>query len=136
MLPVQQAQANNLIQMLANGGPGGGPTAAPGGPPADPQSAQVGSAFQALDGANPQGMSDLLQSMSNDLAKVYLTSATRVPNAAPHVAKARESLTKAIQEITKAAQVVNAVRPIANNAGVGPGVIPQGVQPDISALLG
>lgn len=89
-----------------------------------------------LDGANPQGMSDLLTSMNGDLAKAYLTAAQRVPNAAPHISKARESLQRAIQEVQKAAQVLNTVRPIANTAGVGPNVIPPQGTPDISALLG
>lgn len=139
---VQAAEANNLIQMLARGGappgpagaaPGGG---APGGAPPSPEAQAVGAGVQQLDGANPQGMADMLSSMNSDLAKAYLTSATRVPNAAPHISKARDAIGKAIQEIQKAAQVLGQVRPIANTAGVGPGLTPGGSQPDIAALLG
>jgi hypothetical protein len=97
---------------------------------------QLGGAVDQLDGANPQGMADMLVSMNTDLAKAYLTSATRVPGAAPHISKARDSIGKAIQEIQKAAQVLGQIRPIANTAGVGPGLTPGGSQPDIAALLG
>jgi hypothetical protein len=78
----------------------------------------------------------MLSAMNGDLAKAYLTSAQRIPGAAPHIAKARENIQKAIQEAQKAAQVLNTVRPIANTAGVGPNVIPPQGTPDISALLG
>jgi hypothetical protein len=142
-LPVQAAEASKLIQMLAGGGgppggpPGAGPAAAPpGGAPPTPEGAALSGAVQQLDGANPQGISDMLSAMNADLAKAYLTAAQRVPNAAPHISKARDALQKAIQEVQKAAQVLSTVRPIANSAGVGPGVIQQGQQPDISALLG
>jgi hypothetical protein len=141
-LPVQAAEASKLIQMLAGGGgpPGGPPGAAAappgGGAPPTPEGAALGGAVQQLDGANPQGISDMLSAMNADLAKAYLTAAQRVPNAAPHISKARDALQKAIQEVQKAAQVLSTVRPIANTAGVGPGVIQQGQQPDISALLG
>jgi hypothetical protein len=97
---------------------------------------QLGGAVDQLDGANPQGMADMLTSMNSDLAKAYLTSASRVPGATPHIAKARESIGKAIQEIQKAAQVLGQIRPIANTAGVGPGLSPGGSQPDIASLLG
>lgn len=107
-----------------------------GGAPPSPEAAALGGAVQQLDGANPQGISDMLTQMNGDLAKAYLTAAQRVPNAAPHISKARDALQKAIQEVQKAAQVLNTVRPIANTAGVGPGVVQQGQQPDISALLG
>jgi hypothetical protein len=96
----------------------------------------LGSGVDQLDGANPQGIADMLTSMNSDLAKAYLTTAMRLPAAAPPIAKARENLSKAISEIQKAAQVLGQVRPIANTAGVGPGLPAGGQQPDISALLG
>lgn len=141
MLPVQAAEANKLIQMLAGGGgppggPPGPPGAAPGAAPPSPDAQALGGAVQQLDGANPQGLSQMLQQMSGALAQAYLHSATRVPDAAPHIAKARESLAKANQAIQKAAQVLEQVRPIANSAGVGPGIVPGGQQPDVAALLG
>ena len=97
---------------------------------------QLGSAADQLDGSNPQGLADMLTGMNGDLAKAYLTSATSMPGATPHIAKAREAISKAIQEIQKAAQVLGQIRPIANTAGVGPGLSPGGSQPDIAALLG
>jgi hypothetical protein len=96
----------------------------------------LGGAVDQLDGANPQGIADMLTSMNSDLAKAYLTTAMRLPNAAPPIAKARENISKAIQEIQKASQVLGQVRPIANTAGVGPGLPAGGQQPDIAALLG
>lgn len=125
----------------AGAGPGGPPPgAAPGGPPPgappSPEAAALGQGVSQLDGANPQGVADSLRSMSSDLAKVYLAVAMRMPAAAPHIARARESLDKAIKEANTAQQTLSAVRPIANSAGVGPGMMPQGGAPDISALLG
>jgi hypothetical protein len=138
-LPVQAAEASKLVQMLANGGgPPGGPAPgapAPGGAPPTPESAALGGAVSQLDGANPQGLADLLKGMNSDLAKAYLTAATRVPNAAPHIDKARQGIQKALQELQKAAQVLETVRPIANSAGVGPNVVPPQGTPDIGALL-
>jgi hypothetical protein len=96
----------------------------------------LGGAVDQLDGANSQGIADMLTSMNSDLAKAYLTTAMRLPAAAPPIAKAREAIAKAIQEVQKAAQVVGQVRPIANTAGVGPGLPAGGQQPDIAALLG
>jgi hypothetical protein len=96
----------------------------------------VNSGLTQLDGANPQGLVDSLRAMNNDLAKVYLMAAMRMPNIPPHIAKARESLEKAISEAQKASQTLQSVAPIMNSAGIGPAATARQGQPDVAALLG
>lgn len=132
--PVQAAEAQGILQMLA--GAAGGPAAgmgAPPGPVVPPQAAALQQATQQLDGANPQGMVTMLQSISDTLAQAYLMAAMRVPDMAEDISKARSSLSRAIKTAQKASQLLQTVRPIANSAAVGPQ--PSPAQPDISSLL-
>lgn len=138
--------------MLASGGgaPGGGPPApgipgagSPGGLPAgaapSPEQLALQGATSQLDGANPQGLADMLTQVNDVLAKAYLTFAMRIPDGASDIAKARQSLEAAKKKAVAATQVLQSVRPIVNSAGVGPmpgATAPGAGQPDISALLG
>lgn len=142
MPPVQNAEAQSILQMLAGGGgaapPAGDASAATGAPPPSPQAQQLSQATQQLDGANPQGMVSSLRQINDALAQVYLMAAMRIPNMAEDVSKARANLERAIDKATKAAQVVQSVQPIMNSAGVGPmaGATPGAGSPNIAALLG
>jgi hypothetical protein len=131
--PVQAAEAQGILQMLAGaGGPAAGMGAAPG-PAISPQAQALQSATQQLDGANPQGMVTMLQQVNDALAQAYLLAAMRVPDMAEDISKARTSLSRAIKTAQKAAQLLQTVRPIANSAAVGPQATPP--QPDIAALM-
>jgi len=132
--PVQAANAQNILQMLAGAG---GPTsgAAPAGTPS-PQAQALAAATQQLDGANPQGMVTMLRQINDALAQGYLMAAMRIPDMAEDISKARASIERAIKKAQTAAQVVQQVQPIMNSAGIGP--IPSasaGGGPDIGALL-
>lgn len=137
MPPVQAAEAQGILQMLAGaGGPGAGApgaAGAPGMPQASPQGMALQGATQQLDGANPQGLVTMLQQINDTLAQAYLMAAMRVPDMAEDISKARGALQRAIKKAQQASQVMQAVRPIANSAAVGPQ--PGGAQPDIGALL-
>jgi hypothetical protein len=131
--PVQAAEAQGILQMLAGaGGPAAGMGAVPG-PAVPPQATALQAATQQLDGANPQGMTTMLQSINDALAQAYLMAAMRVPDMAEDISKARSSLSRAIKTAQKASQLLQTVRPIANSAAVGPQPGPAG--PDISSLL-
>lgn len=130
--PVQAAEANGILQMLAGAG---GPTAgggAPGGTPS-PQAQALQSATQQLDGANPQGFAQFLRQVNDSLAQAYLMAAMRIPDMAEDISKARGNLEKAIKKAQEAAKVVQSVQPIMNSAAVGP--MGNTAQPDIAALL-
>jgi TPR repeat protein len=131
--PVQTAEAQNILQMLAGAG---GPTqgAVPAGTPS-PQAQALQGATQQLDGANPQGMVAMLRQVNDALAQAYLMAAMRIPDMATDISKARTSLERAIKTGQTAAQVVQSVRPIMNSAGVGPMAGSTGAGPDIGALL-
>src|ERR1700722_5626022 len=141
MQPVQNAQAQKVLQMPAGGGapPGGAPGAGgtPRAPPPSPAAMQLGQATQQLDGANPEGMVATLRSINDALAQVYLMAAMRIPDMAEDVSKGRASLEKAILKAQKASQAVSAVRPIMNSAGVGPqaGATPSAGAPDLMGLI-
>ena len=140
MPPVQSAEAQGILQMLAGGGaPPAGPDApAAGSPPPSPQAQQLALATQQLDGANPQGMVSALRQINDALAQVYLMAAMRIPDMAEDVSKARANLERAIKKANMASQVVQSVQPIMNSAGVGPtaGNTPGAGAPNIAALLG
>lgn len=132
--PVQAAEAQGILQMLAGaGGPAAGMGAPPPGPAISPQATALQGATQQLDGANPQGMTSMLLSINDTLAQAYLMAAMRVPDMAEDISKARSSLARAIKKAQEASKVLQTVRPIANSAAVGPQ--PGGAGPDISALL-
>ena len=143
-LPIQNAQAQSILQMLAGGGapggasPGGAPGGAPaGGPPPSPTGMALQGATQQLDGANPQGIMTMVQSMSDALAQLYLMSAMRMPSISDDVAQMRKYAGKIIEKAQKAQQVLGGVTPIMNSAGVGPQQNPMAGagSPDISSLL-
>lgn len=136
--PVQAAQNDKLVGLLAGGaGPGAGAPAAGGGPtpPASPTGQALQSASQQLDGANPQGLLQVAQQMSSDMAQMYLMCAARLPDGCKDLASARDALARFIKTAQKAAQTQIAAAPIVNNAGIGPTMTAQQGQPDISALL-
>lgn len=139
--PVQLAQNDKLAQLLA--GPAAGdppsPGAAPGSAaaPPSPTTQALQSASQQLDGANPQGLLQVLQQMNGDLAQVYLMMSQRIPDGTKDISNAREAIGRVIKIVQKAAQTQVAVAPIVNQAGIGPQMsAPTNGQPDISALLG
>jgi hypothetical protein len=132
--PVQAAEAQGILQMLAGaGGPAAGMGAGPGQAPS-PQAPALQAATQQLDGANPQGMSTMLQQINDTLAQAYLMAAMRVPDMAEDISKARSSLQRAIKKAEEAAKILQTVKPIANTAAIGPQAGGP-AQPDISALL-
>lgn len=144
-MPVQSAQADQLVKLLAGapggapaqGGPGGGVPAGAGAlPAASPTAQALQSASQQLDGANPQGMIQVLQQMNSDLAQVYLTAAMRAPDATKDIDTARQALQRALKVFQKLASTQSAIAPIVNNAGLGNPQTAMGGTPDISALLG
>jgi len=133
MPAVQDAQTAKLAALLA-GGQQGGATAQPA---PTPTTAALQSASQQLDGANPQGATQVLRQMSQDLAQLYLMASQRMPEATKDLDSARQALQRAITIFTKAAATQQAVAPIVNNAGIGPvQPTPQQGMPDLSALLG
>lgn len=140
-LPVQNAQADQMVQLLAGSGgaapgrPGTGPGA--GGPPPTGTAKALADASSMLDGANPQGAISVLSQMGKDLAQLYLSSAMTMPDATKDIDTARQALQRAIKTYQKAAATQAAVQPIVNQAGIGPITpAPAAPGPDISALLG
>jgi len=135
--PVQTAEANSILQMLAGAGQPT-PGAAPGGTPS-PQAQALQGATQQLDGANPQGIATMLRQVNDALASAYLQAAMRIPDMAEDISKARAALERAIKKAQQAGQLLQQVQPIVNSAGVGPmsGPTPSaGGGPDISSLIG
>lgn len=110
----------------------------PAGAAPSPDAMALQQAASQLDGANPQGLADVLTTVNDVLAKAYLTFAMRIPDGASDIAKARQSIEAAKKKAAQASQVLQQVRPIVNSAGVGPmpGATQPGAQPDISQLLG
>ena len=137
MPPVQNAEAQGILQLLAGAGPAqpGGAAIQPGGGPPPPQAAALSAATQQLDGANPQGIVTLLRQVNDALAQVYLQAALRIPDMAEDISKARAAIERAIKKGNTAAQVVQQVQPIINSAGIGPMSGTAGAGPDIGALL-
>jgi hypothetical protein len=136
--PVQAAQNDKLVSLLAGpggGAPGGGAPAGGGAPPSATTQA-LQSASQQLDGANPQGLLQVAQQMAGDLAQVYLMCSQRMPDGCKDIASARDALGRFIKTAQKAAQTQIAAAPIVNQAGIGPSMTAQQGQPDISSLLG
>lgn len=155
VLPVQAAEANRVLAMLAGGGAPGGPApgvpgAPPGGPggpgilpaggaPAPtptPAAMALGSAAQQLDGANPQGIATFMRQLSDTLAQLYLLGAVRMPNICEDVASMRKYAERIITTANRASQALGNVTPIMNSAGIGP--LPntgQSPAPDIAALM-
>lgn len=124
-----------MVRLLAGAGGGASPSPGPSAPPASPTTQALQSASAQLDGANPNGVLQVLTQMNQDLAQLYLMTAMRMPDATKDIGNAREAIGRAIKTAQKAAQAQTAVAPIVNNAGIGPVMSPPQGQPDLSALL-